>query len=124
MFDRDKWQEIFSTIRKNKLRTALTALGVFWGIFMLVFILGMGNGLETGVFRNFGSGAKNIMFVWTYKTSLPYKGLSPGRFINLNLDDLDSIEENIDGVGSVSPRMYLGNRTISYNEKSGTYNCR
>lgn len=124
MFDRDKWQEIFSTIRKNKLRTALTALGVFWGIFMLVFILGMGNGLETGVFRNFGSGAKNIMFVWTYKTSLPYKGLSPGRFILLNLDDLESIEENIDGAGSVSPRMYLGSRTITYNEQNESYNCR
>ena len=124
MFDRDKWQEIFSTIRKNKLRTALTALGVYWGIFMLVFILGMGNGLETGVFRNFGSGAKNIMFVWTYKTSLPYAGLAPGRFILLNLDDLESIEENIDGAGSVSPRMYLGNRTISYKEQNESYDCR
>jgi putative ABC transport system permease protein len=124
MFDRDKWQEIFSTIQKNKLRTALTALGVFWGIFMLVFILGMGNGLETGVFRNFGSGAKNIMFVWTYKTSLPYKGLSPGRFIQLNLDDLESIEANVNGVGSVSPRIYLGDRTITYNDQTATYPCR
>lgn len=124
MFDKDKWQEIFSTIRKNKLRTFLTALGVFWGIFMLVFILGMGNGLETGVFRNFGSGAKNIMYVWTYKTSLPYKGLAPGRFIKLNLDDLESIEKNIQGVGSVSPRMYLGDRTIGYKEQNATYECR
>lgn len=124
MFDRDNWQEIFSTIRKNKLRTFLTALGVFWGIFMLVFILGMGNGLETGVFRNFGSGAKNIMYVWTYKTSLPYKGLAPGRFIRLTTDDLESIEENIKGVGSVSPRMNLGTRTITYNEQSADYNCR
>ncbi len=124
MFDRDKWQEILSTIRKNKLRTFLTALGVFWGIFMLVFILGMGNGLETGVFRNFGSGAKNIMYVWTYKTSLPYKGLAPGRFIRLNLDDMESIEENIPGAGSVSPRMYLGTRTISYDEQNASYDCR
>ena len=124
MFDRDKWQEIFSTIRKNKLRTFLTALGVFWGIFMLVFILGMGNGLETGVFRNFGSGAKNIMFVWTYKTSIPYKGLAPGRFILLQMDDLESIEKNIEGVGSVSPRMNLGNRTITYKDQNASYNCR
>lgn len=124
MFDKDKWQEIFSTIKKNKLRTFLTALGVFWGIFMLVFILGMGNGLETGVFRNFGSGAKNIMFVWTYKTSLPYKGLSPGRYILLNLDDKESIEKNIPGVGAVSPRMYLGDRKISFNDQSETYECR
>ena len=124
MFDRDKWQEIFSTIRKNKLRTFLTALGVFWGIFMLVFILGMGNGLETGVFRNFGSGAKNIMFVWTYKTSLPYEGLAPGRYIKLNLDDLESIEENIQGAGSVSPRMYLGSRTITYKDQNADYQCR
>ena len=124
MFDRDNWQEIFSTIRKNKLRTFLTALGVFWGIFMLVFILGMGNGLETGVFRNFGSGAKNIMFVWTYKTAIPHKGLAPGRFIRLNLDDMESIEENIPGAGSVSPRMYLGSRTISYKEQTASYECR
>ncbi|MDF1696799.1 MAG: ABC transporter permease [Saprospiraceae bacterium] len=124
MFDKDKWQEILSTIRKNKLRTFLTALGVFWGIFMLVFILGMGNGLETGVFRNFGSGAKNIMFVWTYKTSMPYKGLSPGRFIRLNLDDMESIEDNIPGVGNVSPRMYLGDRAITYGEQNASYECR
>lgn len=123
MFDKDKWQEIFSTIRKNKLRTFLTALGVFWGIFMLVFILGMGNGLETGVFRNFGSGAKNIMFVWTYKTSMPYKGLAPGRFIRFDLDDKKSIEDNISGVGGVAPRVYLGNRTISYSDQNATYEC-
>jgi len=124
MFDRDKWQEIISTIRKNKLRTFLTALGVFWGIFMLVFILGMGNGLETGVFRNFGTGAKNIMFVWTYKTSMPYKGLSPGRFIRFNLDDKESLEKEIPGVGAVSPRMYLGSKPIVYKDENASYNCR
>ncbi|MCB0594202.1 MAG: ABC transporter permease, partial [Phaeodactylibacter sp.] len=63
MLDRDTWQEILGTIKKHKLRTGLTALGVFWGIFMLVFVLGMGKGLENGVFRGFGERAKNVMYV-------------------------------------------------------------
>lgn len=124
MFDRDSWQEIFSTIKKNKLRTSLTALGVFWGIFMLVFLLGLGDGLETGVFRNFGAGAKNIMYAWSNKTSLPYKGLAPGRRIRLNLDDVLAIKEQVDGVGEVAPRIYLGDKVVNYTATSGSYGIR
>ena len=124
MFDRDTWQEILSTIRKNKLRTFLTALGIFWGIFMLVFLLGMGDGLETGVFRNFGSGAKNIMYTWSRTTTLPYKGLSPGRRIRLNLSDVQSIEKDIDGVADVSPRLYLGDKAVEYNGLSSSFELR
>lgn len=124
MFDRDSWQEIFSTIKKNKLRTGLTALGVFWGIFMLVFLLGLGNGLETGVFRNFGSGAKNIMYVWSNKTSLPYKGLAPGRRVQLNLKDVLAIKEQVTGVDQVAPRIYLGNKTVNYSTQSSSYDIR
>ena len=72
MFDKDNWQEIFSTIRKNKLRTTLTMLGVFWGIFMLVFMLGAGNGLRNGVIREFAGSSTNSFFLWTQKTSKPY----------------------------------------------------
>lgn len=121
MLDRDTWQEIFSTIRKNKLRSFLTALGVFWGIFMLVFILGMGDGLETGVFRNFGSGSKNIMFVWSWKTSQPYKGMAPGRRIRLDLSDVDAIYEGVEGVKSVAPRYSIGDRTVTYSSLNGSY---
>lgn len=124
MFDRDSWQEIFSTIRKNKLRTGLTALGVFWGIFMLVFLLGLGDGLETGVFRNFGSGAKNIMYVWSQKTSLPYKGLAPGRNLQLNLDDVIAIKDQVQGVEEVAPRIYLGSRPVTFQDQSSSYELR
>ncbi len=124
MIDRDTWQEIFSTIKKNKLRTGLTALGVFWGIFMLVFLLGMGDGLETGVFRNFGAGAKNIMYVWSWKTSEPYKGMKPGRYISLKLDDVETIKNDVSGIGQVAPRYYLGDRPTYYKQINGSYEVR
>jgi len=121
MLDRDTWQEIFATIRKNKLRSFLTALGVFWGIFMLVFILGMGNGLETGVFRNFGDGAKNIMFVWSWKTSQPHKGMAPGRRIKLNLGDAEAVRSEVKGVKRVAPNFSYANCNVVYKSLSGSY---
>jgi len=77
MFNRDTWQEIWMTIKQHKLRTFLTVLGVFWGVFMLIFMLGMGSGLENAVFRDFGNRATNIMYVWSSSTSLPYQGYQP-----------------------------------------------
>ena len=124
LIDRDNWQEILSTMRKNKLRTALTALGVFWGIFMLVFLLGMGDGLESGVFRNFGSGAKNIMYVWANKTTIAHKGFSPGRNIRLTLDDAISVKENIEGVDRIAPSIYMGSLDINYGQLTTAYELR
>jgi len=124
MFDRDTWQEIIATMRKHKLRTALTALGVFWGIFMLVFVLGMGKGLENGVFRGFGNRAKNIMYVWTTPTSLPYKGFQPGRSPRLSLEDIQAIRQHIAEVDRIAPRFNLGASPISYQEQSEDYPVR
>lgn len=90
LIDIDKWQEIFSTIKKHKLRTTLTAFGVFWGIFMLVVLLGAGNGLRNAVFRNF-DWANNVVFLWTMRTSMPYQGFQPGRSINLDNRDVAAI---------------------------------
>lgn len=124
IFDRDKWQEIFATIRKNKLRSALTALGVFWGIFMLVFLLGMGKGLENGVYRDFGSRAKNTMFVWTNRTTMPYKGFSAGRYVPLSLDDLDVLRDRVEELDMIAPRTQRGPYIIDYKGQNESYNIR
>ena len=62
IFDADRWHEIFSTLKKNKLRTFFTAFGVFWGIFMLVIMMGSGSGLENAVTRDMGDMATNSVF--------------------------------------------------------------
>lgn len=124
MFDRDTWQEIFATMSKHKLRTGLTALGVFWGIFMLVFVLGMGKGLENGVFKDFDLKAKNVMFAWTWATSKPYKGFQPGRYPQLTFDDIEAIKNNIEGISLISPRLYMGNSSINFKDKSDDYEVR
>jgi putative ABC transport system permease protein len=120
MFDYDKWQEIYLTIRKHKLRTALTAFGVFWGIFMLVVLLGAGNGLENGVMRDFDI-AKNSVFVWTQRTSIPYKGFKSGRFINLNNDDIIAIRSNINEVDVIAPRNIMSGSSINRKDKSASF---
>ena len=74
MFDRDRWQEIFSAINQNKLRSALTAFGVFWCIFMLVTMTGAGNALLNGMTEGMKDFATNSGFVWTNNTTKAYKG--------------------------------------------------
>ena len=87
MFDLDTWQEIAQTMRRNKLRTTLTAAGVFWGMFMLMVMLGFGDALERGTKRGMGGFATNAVYIWGQRTSLPYKGFQPGRSIDYNNAD-------------------------------------
>lgn len=124
MFDRDTWQEIFASIKKHKLRTGLTALGVFWGIFMLVFVVGMGKGLENGVFRDFGNQAKNIMYVQSRRTTLPYQGFQPGRRPILKLDDIAAIKGGVAQVENVAPRLSIYNANVTYQQETETREIR
>ncbi|MGI9301655.1 MAG: ABC transporter permease [Gammaproteobacteria bacterium] len=111
MFDADTWQEILNTVRSNRLRTFLTASGVFWGIFILIVMLGFGNGLETGVKSNMTGFASNGYYVWGKNTSIPYRGFQPGRRINLTSADTVAIRENIPEIAHLVPRAELGSRT-------------
>jgi len=107
IFERDNWQEIFATIRKNKLRTFLTMLGVFWGIFMLVIMLGSGNGLRNGILKEFSGTATNSFFIWTQQTTKAYKGMKPGRHFNFNMMDVEALKQMPD-LDVVSPLNQLG----------------
>lgn len=108
MFDRDHWQEIWEVLTKNKLRSILTAFGVFWGIFMMIVMLASGKGLQNGVRSDFGERATNSMYVWTQGTSIPYRGLPRGRWFSLDLADVDAIYDNIPEAELVCPRNQLG----------------
>jgi putative ABC transport system permease protein len=122
MLDLDKWQEIFHTIQKNKLRTFLTAFGVFWGIFMLVLLLGMGEGLQNGVYDRFGKGAKNSVWIFSGKTSMPYNGTAPGKIIRFNNEDVKAIKASVGEVELMAPRNQIfGEYTINRKDKNGSF---
>lgn len=108
MFDLDRWQEIMSALKKNKMRTFLTAFGVFWGIFMLVIMLGAGNGLRNGVTSDFGDFATNSVFMWSRTTTMPYKGLPRGRNYNFKNDDIEALRREIPEIAILSPRTQGG----------------
>lgn len=124
MFDLDAWQEIATTLARNKLRAFLTACGVFWGIFMLVALLGLGKGLERGTHKNLGGMLTRAVFVWTQRTSLPYRGLPPGRYLKLRNDDIEAVRR-VPGVEDVAPRLQLGGwrdgQNVVAGEKSGNF---
>ncbi len=118
IFERDSWQEILATIRKNKLRTFLTMLGVSWGIFMLVVMLGCGNGLRNGILKDFSGTATNSFFAWTQPTTKAYKGMKPGRRYNFNLADMEALKQ-IKELDVISPLNQLGGHEESSNVVRG-----
>jgi len=125
MFDIDKWQEIFATIRKNQLRTFLTGFSVAWGIFMLILLLGSGKGLENSIHRNFESRAVNSIQLWPGQTSIAYKGNKIGRGIRFENEDFDFIKDHIKGIEYGSGRYYIsGNSIVAYKKEYASMDLR
>ena len=124
MLDLDAWQEVWATLRSNKLRAFLTALGVFWGVFMLILMLGIGNGLERGVIRNLSGLTNYSVYVWPQRTSLPFKGLQPGRYVHLSEADVAAVART-EGVEHLAPRLQLGTwrgpQPVNYGAKKATF---
>jgi putative ABC transport system permease protein len=128
MFDADRINEVLQTLSKNKLRTTLTAFGVFWGIFMLMIMLGSGHGLENGVTRSFGGSATNAVYMWTQQTTLPYKGLPRGRGYNFLQEDIQAIKDNVPELDVLAPSAqlggYRGENNVSRGTKTGPFAVR
>ena len=120
IFDIDLWQEVFSTLTKNMLRTILTTLGVIFAVIILISLLGSTNGMKNGFDKLFAGTATNSMFVWGQSTGKPYKGFERGRRISYTLDDVKMLRENIKEIDVLSPRIQLGNhRGISKVARNG-----
>jgi putative ABC transport system permease protein len=106
--DIEKWREIFHTLSQHKLRTALTAFGVFWGIFMLTVLLGSGKGFENGVNEGFPR-TSNFIYIWGQgKTQIAYEGLPIGRNIQFTPEDVDAIAKNVASVGLIKGQNSVG----------------
>jgi putative ABC transport system permease protein len=108
IFDKDTWQEIFGSIRKSKLRTAITILGVLWGIFLFITLLGSARGMENGFDREFSNLATNSIFLWGSRTSIPSKGFQRGRRIRLKIQDAEAIKRQVPEISFVAPRNVQG----------------
>jgi putative ABC transport system permease protein len=104
LFSRDTWQEVYDSMSKNKLRTGITMVGVWWGILLLITLLGAARGMENSFNRLFGDFATNSVFVWGQSTSKPFKGFQEGKRVKLKLSHAKKIEENVEGIEFVVPR--------------------
>lgn len=121
----DKFQEIWFTIKQNKLRTFFTAFGVFWGIFMLVVMLGAGKGLHNGVSTGMGDMATNSMFMWGNRTTEPFKGFPRGRRVRFNNDDTQALIDQLPNIQYIAPRLQVfstqGQNNVVRKERTAAY---
>jgi len=118
----DQWRDIFTSLRRHKLRTFLTAFGVFWGIFMVVVLMGVGKGLERGIFQIFKDDAYNSIWIGGDKASVPFEGLTPGRPIILTIHDLEAIRHAVLGIENLTPRKQLKTEIpVTYGRNSGAF---
>ena len=126
MLDLDLWKEIISALKKNRMRSFMTAFGVFWGIFMLIIMSGAGKGLENGIMDGIKSFASNSAFFWTDRTSVPYEGFQRGRRWFYNNQDIEYLRQSVSEIEYLAPRLFGrdmngGNNAIR-GERTGKFN--
>lgn len=125
MFDLDSWQEVWYTITHNKMRSFMTAFGVFWGIFMLVVMSGAGLGLDRGMSAGVTEFAANSMFMFNGRTTIPYKGFRKGRWWSLKNEDMVMLKKKVPELKYMSGILFAWSNVennVVHGDKSGTFN--
>lgn len=124
MFNIERWQEIFEAIAKNKMRTFLTGISVASGIFILVILLGAGKGLQNGIAKQFANDAEGVIWFWAGTTTKEYKGMNPGRHIQLRNGDFELTTEKFKkDIDKKSAKFNIWNGNIVYGKETGNYDC-
>lgn len=125
MLDLDKWQEITAALKKNKLRTILTGLGVMFGILILVTLLGIGRGFQNNIQSSLGNFATNSTVFWVQRTTKAYKGLPRNRFYQFTNEDLAAIKRSVPELKNIAPEINGWSGGATHNtfraEKKGNF---
>lgn len=121
LFDLDAWREVYAAIRKNKMRTMLTMIGVAWGMFLFVALLGASQGVQNGFDKIFSNAATNSLFVWMQQTSIPYEGFQRGRNLELKVEDIEAMKAEFPQIKMIAPRSQEGNITVQFQGKHANY---
>ncbi len=127
LFDKDTWQEIFSSIEQNKIRTIITVIGVLWGIFLYIVLSGAAKGIDNGFERQFERISSNSLFIWGEYTSVPYKGFKTDKRVRLRLSNVEALKNRVPEIQHIAPRISRGvfggdKARIVNGQKKGSYN--
>ena len=120
MIDLDRYREILDTLTRNKSRSFLTGFGVFWGVFMLVALIGGGNGLKEMLNQNFAGFATNSALVWAQPTTKAYKGFRKGRYWSMDYKDVERIRGRVPELDVVTPLLFSNGGTAYYGDKKAS----
>ena len=105
--DVDSYREVLDTLTRNKSRSLLTGFGVFWGVFMLVALIGGGHGLKELLNKNFEGFATNSAMIWAESTSKPYKGFRKGRWWFMDYRDIERLRRRVPELDVVAPVLFM-----------------
>jgi len=121
--DIDSYREILDTLTRNKSRSLLTGFGVFWGVFMLVALMGGGQGLKEKLNENFDGFATNTVMIWAQQTTKPYKGFRKGRWWDMDYKDIERLRQRVPELDVVAPILFAPwgrSNTAYYGDQSTT----
>ena len=117
MIDLDRYKEILDTLSRNKTRSFLTGFGVFWGVFMLVALIGGGKAMKESLSNELQGFATNSAIIFPQATTKPYHGLPKGRNWCLVYNDVERLKSQVPGLDVVSPMLTHWGSKVTFSDK-------